>query len=134
MRWVDIVSGGQNTTKHTVKNVPQEPYAEDPRAWRGCTWDPGRILSHRGAAAPRTPRSELSRFAPGPRAPNSQQKQHAGKQNHQKSNQKYKNNKPKGAGAKRPPPWGAAEGGTLLFLLFLIAFLMILLAGMLFFL
>ena len=71
----------------TIKNVPQEPYAEDPRAWRGCTWDPGRILSHRGAAAPRTPRSELSRFAPGPRAPNSQQKQHAGKQNQQKSNQ-----------------------------------------------
>ena len=64
------------------------------------------------AAAPRTPRSELSRFGPGPRAPNSQQKQHAGKQNHQKSNQEYKNNKPKGAGAKRPPPWGAAEGGT----------------------
>ena len=93
---------------------------------------PWQDLKTPGGAAPRTPRSELSRFAPGPRAPSSQQKQHAGKQNHQKSNQEYKNNKPKGAGAKRPSPWGAAEGGTLLFLLFLIAFLMLLLAGMLF--
>ena len=25
---------------------------------------------------------------------------------------------PKGAGAKRPPPWGAAEGGALLFSIF----------------
>ena len=47
----------------------------------------------------------------------------SGKQNHQKSNQKYKNNKPKGARAKRAPPWGAAEGGALLFLLFLSALL-----------
>ena len=31
------------------------------------------------------------------------------------------------------PPWGAAEGGALLFFLFLIAFLVILLAGTLFF-
>ena len=72
-------------------------------------YNPGQYFSEidlsRGAAGPRTPRSELSRFAPGPRAPNSQQKQHAGKQNHQKSNQEYKNNKPKGAGAKRPPPF-----------------------------
>ena len=48
----------------------------------------GKDLSHQGAAAPRTPRSELSRFAPGPRAPNPQEKPHAGKQNQQKSNQK----------------------------------------------
>ena len=57
-----------------------------------------------GLPPPPTPHSELSRFAPGPRALNSQEKQHAGKQNHQKSNQEYKNNGPKGAGAKRPPP------------------------------
>ena len=87
-----------------------------------------------GGRRPRTPRSELSRFAPGPRAPSSQEKQHPGKQNRKRSNQKYKNNKPMGAGAKRPPHWSAAEGGTLWFLLFLIAFLMMLLAGMLFFL
>ena len=63
-----------------------------------------------------------------------EKKLHAGRQKIKKSNQNYKNSKPKGAGAKRPPLWGAAEGGTLLFLLFLIAFLMILLAGMMFFL
>ena len=38
-----------------------------------------------------------------------------------KSKQKYKNNNPKGARAKRAPLWGAAEGGALLFLLFLLA-------------
>ena len=31
------------------------PYAEDPRVWRGCTWDPGKILSHQGAADPQDP-------------------------------------------------------------------------------
>ena len=65
---------------------------------------------------------------------NAGKKLHAIRQKNKKSNQKYKNNKPKGAGAKRPPLWGAAEGGTLLFLLFLIAFLVFLPAGMLFFL
>ena len=50
-----------------------------------------------------------------------------------KSKQKYKNNNPKGALAKCAPLWGAAEGGALLFLLSLIAFLVILLAGTLLF-
>ena len=40
---------------------------------------------------------------PRPRAPNSQEKQHAGKQNHQKSNQKYQKQQTQRAGAKRPP-------------------------------
>ena len=40
------------------------------------------------AAAPLTPRSELIRFSPGPRVPNSQENFHAGKQNHQRSTQK----------------------------------------------
>ena len=38
------------------------------------------------------------------------------------SKQKYKNNNPKGAHAKRVSLLGAAEGGALLFLLFLLAF------------
>ena len=64
------------------------------------------FLSHRGAADPRTPRSEFSRFAPGPRAPNSQEKQHAGKQNHEKSNQKYKKQQTQGGGREAPAPLG----------------------------
>ena len=37
-----------------------------------------------------------------------------------KSQETYKKmqQNPKGAGAKRPPPWGAAEGGALLILYF----------------
>ena len=38
-----------------------------------------------------------------------------------KSKQKYKSNNPKGARAKRAPLWGAAEGGALSFLWFLLA-------------
>ena len=71
--------------------------------------------------SPDPPRSESSRFAPVPREKNYMP---AGKTTRKQSEKK-------GVCMKYVPPWGAAEGGALP-LLFLVAFLMSLLAGVLF--